>query len=370
LEELPADRAQDRRLSLGAIYLLAHELMDPLTAVNSSAEMLAGHDLPAPLARLAEVIRRRSRYCQAISMILLDRDVSGQRAAESFPVAPVLELVAQLGADLAREGQSVRVRSDPGLLACGDPVLLECALSNLVRNALQAGGADCRVEVSASSGRDRVNIEVTDNGPGVPEDILDSLFRRGVSTKPAGRGTGLGLWLSRSMLEAYGGKLELASTGSTGSSFRIWLPPGAPPRAAGSVGEQVPAAGSDQGPPGLRVLVVEDDPDVSALIAEALELFGNRPARARTIDEARSHLEAGDVDAVTLDLGLGAASGLELYAEMTERWPGLARRVVLCSAAPLDLVEALPPGLSPELLRKPFRIDDLIAAVRKAAATR
>lgn len=359
-------------LNLGSLYALAHELIDPLTVVTSSAEIMASQQLPEPLMRIAENIRRKSRYCQAVSMVLLGRDPAADRPPESFDVPAVIAKVALLGNDIA--GSENAVTQDPveSLLASGDAVLLECALSNLVRNALQTGKKKCRVKISARAHEGRVEIDTADNGPGVPVEIRERLFERGISGKKRGSGSGLGLWLSRSLLEAYGGQISLIDTGAGGSTFRISIP-AAPSRSRDGTAPRrearpLPAPMRK----GLQVLIVEDDPEVSSVISEALSLFGNEPAVARSVEEAEEKLEAGAemFDAVTLDLGLGAASGLDLLTAIARRWPDLARRVVLCSAAPRDLAERVPPGLAPQLLRKPFEMKQLLAAVNKAAAKR
>jgi two-component system, sensor histidine kinase ChiS len=367
LTHASSPRLSSEGITLGNIYALAHELIDPLTVVTSSAEIMAAQDLPEPLAAMTENIRRKSRYCQAVSMVLLGRDPTAGRPAETFPVCRVIERAALLGDDLARKGQAVARQCDQKLLARGDPVLLECALSNLIRNALQAGGEDCQVEIKAQAEDQAIHIQVSDNGGGVPQGILEELFERGVSGKRAGRGSGLGLWLSRSLLEAYAGRLELLETGPDGSTFQIALPRFLDRTGSGQLVRRKSDAPRVAGREGLRVLVVEDDPAVAAVISKALSMFGDHPYLARSIRAALAMLESQNFDAVTLDLGLGSANGLELYNIIAERWPDLAHRTVLCSAAPSLPRDALPEGFSPQFMRKPFQIRELSATVKRAA---
>jgi two-component system NtrC family sensor kinase len=109
----------------------------------------------------------------------------------------------------------------------GDEVQLRQVLVNLVWNAIQAlEGSGGRVEVATSEadgGRTLV-VDVSDDGPGVPEDRRERIFDAFFTTKPAGRGTGLGLPISRRIVESHGGTLVLASCGPGRTTFRARLP--------------------------------------------------------------------------------------------------------------------------------------------------
>src|SRR5690606_10234554 len=98
-------------------------------------------------------------------------------------------------------------------------------LGNLLHNALRACGPGDRVVVRGQVDGDRVEIAVEDTGPGVPEGIRDQLFEPyGVMRKRSEGGTGLGLFISRGIVQAHGGSLELDSTPGPGARFTITLP--------------------------------------------------------------------------------------------------------------------------------------------------
>ena len=104
-----------------------------------------------------------------------------------------------------------------------DPVALLQALVNLVNNAIDASPSQGRVTVSHSVDGDFVAIEVQDQGPGVPSELREGLFEPFYTTKDVGHGTGLGLSLSRSLMEAYGGRVAFVEC-CRGARIRILVP--------------------------------------------------------------------------------------------------------------------------------------------------
>lgn len=107
------------------------------------------------------------------------------------------------------------------------PTVLCQVITNLIVNSLQAFAPDCtRREVTLSLARegDGVNIEVADNGKGIPPDVLARLGREQLTTKVAGQGTGLGVMITRTLVEKAGGKFVLSSTVGQGTTARVWLP--------------------------------------------------------------------------------------------------------------------------------------------------
>ncbi|MHC4915855.1 MAG: sensor histidine kinase [Planctomycetota bacterium] len=360
-------------IDLDSLLAVAHEMLDPLTAAAASAELLAARDLPGDAAPLAGRIARGARYCQLTARALLGRNLSEGTTPRPVRLCTLLDSVRELSTDVAATGQRVEDRCPPELFASADPALLECALLNLVRNALRARSLGCRVVLTARPAGDAVHVDVADNGPGLPSEVTDRLFElAGPSSRGRGAG-GLGLWLAATLVRASGGKLSLLRSGPEGCAFRAALP-SLPGPAAG------PAPGRDarEAPAGvrggkgnrLRVLVVEDDREVADVIREVLSTFGHTSERASNIGQSMDRLERQAFDAVTLDVGLGTESGLDLYGSILRRWPDLARRVVLCSAAPADLARRRFPGQAPLLLRKPFETAELVDAVGRAAGRR
>ncbi len=363
-QEIPPENR--REISLEGIRALAHEMLDPLTVAAGSAELLAERDLPEDAAPLARRIARGARYCQLTARALLGRSLSENSAPRRVLLPALLDSVVELGRDMAADGQHVERRCPPDLRAQADPALLECALLNLVRNALRARSAGCRVVLVARSAGDAVHVDVVDNGPGLPAEVTERLFEVELPSSRGRGARGLGLWLAAALIRASGGELSLLRSGPGGCVFRAALQAPTGPGAAVPSPSAEPARAAG----GLRVLVVEDDHEVAGVMTEALATFGHTPERASDIGQSMDRLENQAFDAITLDVGLGTESGLDLYSQILSRWPDLARRVVLCSAAPPDLAGRRFPGQQPLVLRKPFEIAELVEAVGRAAGRR
>lgn len=197
---------------------LAHELSQPLTALNSYAKasrlLVTSHDVPdhERLARLAEVSQRMAvDALRASDVVKRLRDFFRSGSTQLQPVDLSVLLDEALAAcQRHAEALGVQVRrevadSPPAVLA--DPVQLAVVLRNLVTNALEAcsGTVEGRVVLSARRTGGSVRIEVRDSGPGVDGARLEALFEPGPSDKPGGMGVGLSI--CRAIVEAHGGSL-------------------------------------------------------------------------------------------------------------------------------------------------------------------
>jgi CheY-like chemotaxis protein len=198
---------------------------------------------------------------------------------------------------------------------------------NLILNAVQAipeGTAqENEIRVGTRLGEDgRVVAEVHDSGEGIPESVRSHLFEPFFTTKPVGVGTGLGLYICREIITALGGEIEVESPRGGGSLFRILLP-AAPsqPRAfptAAAAGPTVPRG---------RVLVIDDEPMIAATVTRVLSR--HEVIAVRTARDALARITAGEIfDVILCDLVMPEMSGTALPAELAERAPEAARRMV------------------------------------------
>ena len=227
---------------------------------------------------------------------------------------------------------------------------------NLLVNARQAleGHASPReVRIVARTDTETLKLEVGDNGPGIGEAIWGRVFDPFFTTKPIGAGTGIGLGVSRGIVEAHGGTLLLEPSESGGARFVVRLPLGgapdvdapAPPTAA----DATTAAGE------RTVLIVDDEPEVATLLADMLTAQGFRCQSAHTGTAARSLLERHDYDAILCDVRMPDVDGPALFAWLIEHKPHLRARVAFVTGDTLGpaaggfLVHAGRP-----ILEKPF----------------
>jgi len=174
---------------------------------------------------------------------------------------------------------------------------------------------------------DEVFAEVKDTGRGISGEHLARLFEPFFTTKKKGRGTGLGLSISKSIVQRYGGRIEVTSTHGRGTSFIVCLPIRAADVAPTST---TPSTAAEEPVVRARILVIDDEAPVRAIIRRIL--------RAHDVLEASSGLEAkrlieddGAFDLILCDMMMSAMSGAEFYQWLADARPALARRVVFVS---------------------------------------
>ncbi len=214
---------------------VSHQLRSRLTALQLRIETLSEHPDEDVAAEASAAIEQAERLAT-----VLDELLAAARAARSVEAEPVdlsLELNAIAGEwrdQLRAEGRALRARLPDGLRARATPGRLREAIGVLLDNALRHGGGT--VTLSARRGDATVVIEVGDAGAGVPDDLVPHVFERGVS---GGGSTGVGLALARALVDADGGRLELAS--ARPATFAVFLPL---PRADDVIGTSWPTGKS------------------------------------------------------------------------------------------------------------------------------
>ena len=242
---LAEERARaDRSARLAALTTLAagaaHELATPLSTIKLAASelerALADRPADAALAADARLVRSEVERSRAV----LDRLAasSGELAGESPERVPVRELADAVRAELdAERAARVRIRDESGGRALRLPRrAVTTALSNLVRNALDASGTeevDISIREHGDAGARELHIAVHDRGEGMSPEVLARAGDPFFTTKAAGRGMGLGVFLARALAEQLGGQLELESAPERGTTATIILPcPDAAPEGA------------------------------------------------------------------------------------------------------------------------------------------
>ena len=212
------------------LAVLVHEVRSPVTALAAVAETAADsaggeHDALAVLVRLALAA------CRAIERIVMDVAIASVRLEPMDVSALVRDAVAPHRV----RGVDVAVSVGEGLVVQGDPVRLRQVVDNLIANALVHGGSS-EVTVHASRSEGSVHVVVSDTGPGIPTDQLDSIFDAGVRLDTETPGSGLGLAVARAIAEAHGGSLAARSAPGHGAAFTLALPalPAQPDTAASS----------------------------------------------------------------------------------------------------------------------------------------
>jgi PAS domain S-box-containing protein len=345
-KEMEARLAQSERLAaLGTLLAgIAHEMNNPLSyAVLGIEQAIAQAErLSAPpqeIAKLREALDGALHGASRVGAIIGQiRASSRPDTNESGPVdvRAVLETALRVTRnELHHRARLVTELGPAGpVIVVGSANRLEQVFVNLLVNAVQAlpdGRADneIRVALRATPAR-QVVVEVSDNGSGIPDDVQPRIFDPFFTTKPVGLGLGLGLSICHGIVTNHGGTISVESAVGRGSTFRVLLPEAAPATPAGATAPGATAAATPAASPARRrrVLVIDDEPTLATMIRRVL----SRDCDVDLASDAReglSRLESGTAyDVVLCDLMMPDVTGMDLYADVAARHPGLERRFI------------------------------------------
>jgi CheY-like chemotaxis protein/anti-sigma regulatory factor (Ser/Thr protein kinase) len=274
----------------------------------------------------------------------------------------------------ARCGKSVpvQVEIDEDVRVVAQETLLVQVLANLIVNAIQAipaGQPAGRVLVRAEQIPNRVRLTVEDNGAGMSPEVLRRVFEPFFSTKPLNRGTGLGLAVSRGMVESLGGDLRLESTLGVGTRALVELPAAPPePEPAPPLLQATDLLDPTAEGLGPRILLIDDEPTVVRALGRVLRDH-YRVASASTVEEALARAACEPFDVVLCDVMMPDGGAERLCQELERSAPEVARRVILVTGgATSEAARRFLAGTSRPLLEKPLDLSALAAAVEQVAA--
>ena len=323
-----ANRAKDEFLGV-----VSHELRTPLNAILGWATLLSGKAEPGTaIDKGVRVIERNARVQAKIIDDILDvsRIITGRLRIELQPtdLGSILRDAIDVVMSSA-ESKKVTLAYDvpDGLPAVpGDPVRLHQVLWNLLSNAVKFTPQGGRVDASIEARQDSVVVTVTDTGDGLESHFLPHVFERfrqaDASAARRHGGLGLGLAIVRHLVELHGGEVVAESEGKgLGARFSVSLPlpPAAGPAVVAQHVSRAPEHDGDlTAPPldGLRVLVVDDDPDARDVIAAVLV---DRGAVVRAVASAQAALDAlGDLapDVLLTDIAMPVEDGYSLLRRL------------------------------------------------------
>jgi signal transduction histidine kinase len=210
-----AQLMQRERVLVGDV---SHQLRSRITALQLRLDELSTHPDEDARREALAALEQTERLSQVLDELLDAARAARAAGAEPTDVREAMdEVAAEWRSSFATAGRSLRVRTPAGMLARVTAARLREAVGALVENALRHG--DGPVTITARPGENAVLVEVSDTGPGVPEELVPHVFERGVSAQSS---TGLGLALARALVEADGGRLELSR--ARPPTFRLYLP--------------------------------------------------------------------------------------------------------------------------------------------------
>ena len=374
-----ANRSKDDFLST-----ISHELRTPLNAMLGWAAMLRQGSIgPERTSRAIEsIFNNATRQGRLIEELLdVSRIVAGRVSLDMHEmdlgeilrgaVETIMPLASSKGVDLEfGSAQLARVQADPRRL--------EQVFLNLLSNAVKFTPAGGRIRIESLVSPETVEVSVADSGVGIDQSFLPHVFerfRQGDSTTTRGvGGLGLGLYIARQLVDAQGGSIRVESEGADrGAKFVVSLPVAA---TTGRIPSELPAAAPVPEPMpalnGIRVLVVDDEPDAREMMGAALEACGATMLSAASAPEALQLLNTDTkVDLMLSDIAMPGQDGYELIrtirAMPTERIASLPAAAVTAHARDDERDLALAAGFDLHLAT-PLHPATLARAVARLAS--
>ena len=350
---------------------IAHDFNNLLAGILISATELEQEQLPRSewsirLHAIAESARRGGGLTSRLLQFARGR-VSPTVGVDLEAQLP--EMLDMLARTLGRNIEwAIDVEEDLPTVRL-DEAELEQILVNLCVNARDAmapqGGT---VEVTAwivpQDSSQFVGLRIRDEGRGMSPALQARVFEPFVTTKGSGAGTGLGLAVVHGLVSSRGGKVHLQSELGVGTAVTLMLPIADQDDVSVSL---PPAALAAPTPPGIRVLLVEDEPVLRRFLSRALERRGIEvdvlPDGQAVVGYMEDHPgDAPPIDAVVMDMMMPGVDGMEATMALRSRWSGLP--VVISSGyTGRESIEPLVQTGPTLLLEKPYQIDDLLAAI-------
>lgn len=345
--------------SLGSLASgVAHDMNNVLAAIQSVSEVMKvtlGGD-PRVVRGLDTITKATTRGRNLVKGLtnFARKDL---REPEAVDLNGIVREEADLLDHTLLQKVQLAVDLEPGLPPImGDRGALGNALMNLCVNAVDAMPRGGLLAIRTRSlPTDQVEVVVEDSGEGMAPEVLQRALEPFFTTKPLGKGTGLGLAMVNGIMEAHGGTLSIQSEVGFGTSIRLLFPalpigPGPVPGAPLAPCEPVRS---------LALLLVDDDELIRATVPAMLQVYGHRTVTANGGQAALVMLEEGlEVDAVILDLNMPGMSGVEVLAPLRALRPHLP---VIIATGYLDpTVEGLLERFDQVYtLAKPFTMKDL-----------
>jgi PAS domain S-box-containing protein len=377
--EMQVRLAQSERLAaLGTLLAgIAHEMNNPLAYALLGVERALAvlERVAAPpdeIANLREILESAHHGATRVAAVVGQiRASSRPEIDERGPLDVRRALDAAMRVTKNEIQHRARLVTELGEVppVFGNEHRMEQVFLNLLVNAVQALPDDrpdneIRVTLCANA-TGAVVVEVADNGPGIPDDIRARIFDPFFTTKSVGIGLGLGLSICHGIVTAHGGTITVESTLGAGSTFRVILPAMANASTAAKpstrVKETIPEAPQVR----VRVLVIDDEPALAAMIVRVLE-------DECDVDVAVNGHEGLDrlvrattpYDVILCDLMMPDMTGMDLFAEVAQRFPGLEGRFVLMTGGAFTpRATAFLARIGNRRLEKPFDAKTLRAAI-------
>ena len=365
---------------------LSHELRTPLTAILGWSQIVRRGKLDtAQLSRALETIERNARSQSELINDLLDvsRIITGKLEIDHQAVD--LSTVIEAAIDSVRpaaEAKQIGFETEMESLACpilGDTNRLQQVFWNLFSNAVKFTPKGGRVKVTGERRDSQVSISVTDNGMGIAPEFLPYIFDRfrqaDASTSRAQGGLGLGLAIVRHLVELHDGKVEVTSEGTDkGSTFTVSLPIAFTADSVDSKYELLQPENNRGGLSsvileGLKILVVDDEPDSCSLVSAILTRHGSEVRCSESAAEAILAFQEWNPDLLVSDIAMPNEDGYRLIKKLRKLGSKRAKKIpalaLTAYATDHDRTLALSAGFQMHIA-KPIEPERLVTSIATA----
>ncbi len=378
--ELKRARAAAEKANLAKsdfLSSMSHELRSPLNAILGFAQLINSDTpppTPAQMESIDQILHAGWYLLELINGILDLAQIESGKLALSLEPTSLAEVMLECQAMIEPQSQKRGIKMvfpqfDVPLFVDADRTRLKQVLINLLSNAIKYNQANGTVAVEADcggSGAERVRIKVTDTGAGLPPDMLMQLFQpfNRLGQERITEGTGIGLVMSKRLVELMGGEIGVDSTVGMGSVFWFELNSAPAPQLVADIDEPAgnPQAQIQQGAPLRTLLYVEDNPANLKLIEQ---LIARRPdMRLLTAGDGNLGIQlarAHQPEVILMDINLPGISGIEALRILREH-PATAHIPVIAlsaNAMPRDIEKGLQAGFF-RYLTKPIKIGEFM----------
>jgi signal transduction histidine kinase/ActR/RegA family two-component response regulator len=350
---------------------IAHELNNPLTSIMGYGQLLLGHGLnPSQFSEASKIFHEAERARRIVKNLLYF-------ARENEPERTRVDLNEIVERTLALRSYELKVEDiliecdlSPNLpQTMADPYQLQQVVLNLLVNAEQAllqgrGKGRVRIRTQAAEGN-RIAVEVSDDGPGIPRGIVSRIFDPFFTTKPSGLGTGLGLSIVYGIVKQHDGEVTAENQPGGGARFTVELPViEVPPDDRTTLEREsaIVVATARK----CRVLVVEDEPTVAQLIVDVLREEGHQVEAVLDSQEGLTRLSRVHYDLIICDLRMPRLDGPAFYDALVRAGSFARDRIIFITGDTLAprTMKFLQNGKL-TYLAKPFLVEELKLAVNR-----
>jgi PAS domain S-box-containing protein len=379
----------DRLAAIGTMAAgVAHEINNPLAYLMLNLDWIArklteGARDPESVEGLIELLREASRGAQRVASIVRELRAFSRADGETrkrVDVASVVQSAIKMAGHEIRHRARVSTSFEVTGAVWANESRLEQVVLNLLLNAAHAmpesrlATNEIRIVVRPE-GSDGLVLEVTDNGEGIPPEVVSRIFDPFFTTKPRGSGMGLGLSICHGIVTGLGGRITVKSSPGDGTLFRVSLPV----TAQEDADVEAPTSQPTSEPPAARarVLVVDDEVPIANTLRELLGANHDVTA-ATSARDALAAIEArrdkDDFDVIFCDLMMPGKSGIELYEDLVDAAPALAKRMVFMTGGAFTARAAeFLTTIGNRRIEKPFSlglIESIVREMKSEAASR